>query len=644
MKKVGRNDPCPCGSGKKYKKCRGATNVIALAPTRYNDELNQLHNGLVDFTFMEFEPVINEIIRKSPHYGKEDSDYNIQLYTHLLSAWAVLHYKVHKDDTIFDLYYKKQKNKIRYESVKKTFASWRKVLPSVYRVLEVTEDGLRVQDIRTDEEHKVVIREEHNFETGNLVIGILLPFVQQHEFLMAVFELHDPGNEISEHMKSLKEFELRDHFPEILQEVLTLESNPPELEWEIKIYEDVAELFTKHMHEKGAQDILLFIGKVIWKRFTDEAIPVVRKPEAYAAAVEYVVQRSLYGEPMQSQIEIAEEYGTSSGSVSKHSRTITEVLGDEIEMILDTIFDKESKLKEEQPSSPPSGKDPLLMSEKALQDFHQAIGDRTFESQEELEQFLEELTENPELMQAEPTSPRDMAQNLLYEAYKATGSNRKELIEEALAIYPNSPDAYLLLAEDTDHELKKHNYYMEAVIAGRKDLGAEFFQENKGHFWMITETRPFMRALEALANFEYYLGNTEKAIEHYEELLELNMNDSQGVRYFLPTLYLEAEHYDDAERLLDRYADDDSAAFLFNRVLLRFFKDGLTEETRVSLKEAHEQNPNVKRYLTGEKDFPKEPPASISFGDESEAIAYVQENIHLWLRAKPLLEELAKMR
>ena len=24
MKEVGRNDPCPCGSGKKYKKCHGA--------------------------------------------------------------------------------------------------------------------------------------------------------------------------------------------------------------------------------------------------------------------------------------------------------------------------------------------------------------------------------------------------------------------------------------------------------------------------------------------------------------------------------------------------------------------------------------------------------------------------------------------
>jgi SEC-C motif-containing protein len=26
--KVGRNDPCPCGSGKKYKKCHGAPNAV----------------------------------------------------------------------------------------------------------------------------------------------------------------------------------------------------------------------------------------------------------------------------------------------------------------------------------------------------------------------------------------------------------------------------------------------------------------------------------------------------------------------------------------------------------------------------------------------------------------------------------------
>ena len=27
MKKIGRNDPCPCGSGKKYKKCCGRQDI-----------------------------------------------------------------------------------------------------------------------------------------------------------------------------------------------------------------------------------------------------------------------------------------------------------------------------------------------------------------------------------------------------------------------------------------------------------------------------------------------------------------------------------------------------------------------------------------------------------------------------------------
>jgi preprotein translocase subunit SecA len=27
-RKVGRNDPCPCGSGKKYKKCHGSGQAI----------------------------------------------------------------------------------------------------------------------------------------------------------------------------------------------------------------------------------------------------------------------------------------------------------------------------------------------------------------------------------------------------------------------------------------------------------------------------------------------------------------------------------------------------------------------------------------------------------------------------------------
>ncbi|HOB43391.1 MAG TPA: SEC-C metal-binding domain-containing protein [Bacillota bacterium] len=31
MKKIGRNAPCPCGSGKKYKKCCAQPNVGPIA-------------------------------------------------------------------------------------------------------------------------------------------------------------------------------------------------------------------------------------------------------------------------------------------------------------------------------------------------------------------------------------------------------------------------------------------------------------------------------------------------------------------------------------------------------------------------------------------------------------------------------------
>jgi hypothetical protein len=44
---VGRNDPCPCGSGKKYKKCCGATIQIAAAGVRACGECTACCDGWV---------------------------------------------------------------------------------------------------------------------------------------------------------------------------------------------------------------------------------------------------------------------------------------------------------------------------------------------------------------------------------------------------------------------------------------------------------------------------------------------------------------------------------------------------------------------------------------------------------------------
>jgi hypothetical protein len=69
------------------------------------------------------------------------------------------------------------------------------------------------------------------------------------------------------------------------------------------------------------------------------------------------------------------------------------------------------------------------------------------------------------------------------------------------------------------------------VAAGERTLGRRVFQEDIGHFWLIFETRPYMRARAALAGTPWLLGRREQAVDHQRELLRLTPKDNQGLRY-----------------------------------------------------------------------------------------------------------------
>ena len=58
------------------------------------------------------------------------------------------------------------------------------------------------------------------------------------------------------------------------------------------------------------------------------------------------------------------------------------------------------------------------------------------------------------------------------------------------------------------------------------------------------------------------------------------------------------------------------------------------------LKEATTSNPFVVNYLLGRKKIPSERTDYIGMADETEAIAYAQENVHLWKDAEEFLKKL----
>jgi tetratricopeptide (TPR) repeat protein len=287
-------------------------------------------------------------------------------------------------------------------------------------------------------------------------------------------------------------------------------------------------------------------------------------------------------------------------------------------------------------------------SEQSLHDLHKLIGDRKFDSAEELNQFLSEAMAGGR-MQAVRCLPRDekeVARDLAYQAMEEYDPVEIErLARQALSHDPACVDALRMLALVTARSARDRLALLaNAVQAGERELGATFFEENRGHFWGILETRPYMRARYDLATALLMAGETEQGIAHLEAMLDLNPHDNQGLRYDLLPRYLEAGATEKARRLLKAYADDYSAVFYWCRVLEQCLSGRLAEAAK-ALARARKMNHHVEAYLTGRKLPPRRVPDQYSPGEPSEAACYAKDLRAAWLahpRAVSWLREQAE--
>ncbi len=189
----------------------------------------------------------------------------------------------------------------------------------------------------------------------------------------------------------------------------------------------------------------------------------------------------------------------------------------------------------------------------------------------------------------------------------------------------------MLLAQETASRLEAARGLLErGVAAGERALGPTAFARDAGHFWGVFETRPYMRARAALAEVLWRLGRGEEALDHQRELLRLNPNDNQGLRYRQAHWLLALEAYDELDELFATYADDGAAAFTYTKALTAFRRRGDDAGSRDLLAQARELNPHVPAYLTGRTALPKRLPAYIGFGEETEAVDYAACAGGLW--------------
>lgn len=371
MNKIGRNDPCPCGSGKKYKKCCGKDNVIAFNPSLYKEEFHRLHEQLIGYAFDHYE---DELLSMVHEYAVDHIDVNnkddLVTYTEMIVAWAIFTVPIEKDQMIFDEFYNQAKSTIAYPAVRNTFTNWKTAHPSVYEIM--TEDAqVKLVDMLTNEVFYVSQNDDLEYTVGDIAVGMLIPYQQTHEFFFTMIEV--PG-ENWEDISSLldnklpAELTLTDVFPFFLADLLQLQ-NEPEFEWISLPHEEVADLFEVHAMEKGYHEELIHTALQFWNDFCRVNNPIVRKPAGHAAALDYFSQVELRPFTDVTQKQLAHEYGTSVGTISNHYGKFLENYN------LLTIPEAAS------PSPAP------MDMEKHMRDLMRTIEAQGFESEEEINAF-----------------------------------------------------------------------------------------------------------------------------------------------------------------------------------------------------------------------------------------------------------------
>ncbi len=280
-------------------------------------------------------------------------------------------------------------------------------------------------------------------------------------------------------------------------------------------------------------------------------------------------------------------------------------------------------------------------NEQMLQNIGKLLQEREFGSADEANAYLQELLSSGGIPALASTNPLDRAQELMYDAWEATGSRRIKLARQALAISPDCADAYVLLAEEARSLPEAKRLYEQGVSAGERALGPQTFEEDAGHFWGIIETRPYMRARAGLASCLWQLGERQAAIEHYADMLRLNPGDNQGIRYVLANCLLRQGDDIALAKLLDQYKDDAMAEWLYTRALLAFRREGAGKKANAALKKALKENEFVPAYLLGKKRLPRQLPDYIGFGDENEAVSYAAGALAIWRETPGALDWLS---
>jgi len=743
MATPGRNEPCPCGSGKKFKKCCERNTSLIQFPSEMVllQEFLEVKNDFYKYITVREDSINTKIQQIGAKYGFTPA--SCSSWHDFFFEWFAFDYPFEDNMSLFDIFLKE--NHREYSNrVLNQLSKWPQSYISVYSLVDTLENGKHIiEDCFTGKQFEIyepMLEEDFEALFAMRILPATSSYIYFHGTMIMPYDALDLLRETIEDAKNavdtnvsweqfLKDEGLlishiiTDLFPtEFEDEDFDYEDfDIPDLYSQFKIrrflqepqralggksprdasfipklkgklsaflvaldngkYDDACMDFYPSMHSDYIEELLdgsiddfkefikfelkekthkeealLLIEKMsleyfpqdiiktlyVWATYCNHFSPNIKKAGSWAAALEYITNAEISA-GRYNQKELAEKYGVSATTVSKNSGMLVDNLTGITQRLL-----QENQVNTGGPqmvsSTPGAGS--KSHNEALMNQIRRELKDKNFNSIEEANEFIQSLMqEGIPRVEATRLSNEDKAQSLLYEAWE--NKNKRERIKianEALKIDAACVDAYVILAEDdADTFEAKKSLYLKAIKNGASRLGKEFFKKNMGSFWIMTETRPYMRAQNGLALLYWENGYLQEAAEVFKEMLELNTNDNQGVRYILLPLLLELRLLKEARKLIEAYEEDHSPQWCYNIALYNFMVDNKSKNSTTWLKDALKENQYVPQYLLGFSPMPKTLPEYSQIGGRDEAIIYTYFSSGAWKKAKGALDWLRSL-
>jgi hypothetical protein len=210
--KVGRNDPCPCGSGKKYKKCCGVVDDFIEA----SDDPFTRGSRLMTAVKMKLDEYFENVIKKI----RKDAQTQFLRFS-VNKALPPEHESIFSDWLWFDLL-TEDENTLAYHymlenanyiptSLHDTLGALSISFPSVYRVEEISDYYIRARDIFLDHPCDILLKEPWegiDGDTDLLLFGRLVIIEDESLFSGMVLAVDNKAGQhefLLEHMEFIRQ-------------------------------------------------------------------------------------------------------------------------------------------------------------------------------------------------------------------------------------------------------------------------------------------------------------------------------------------------------------------------------------------------------------------------------------------------------